>query len=230
MIATLSRRCIAHAAPSRPGRPAQWAGGFTLVELLTAIGIIAVLSALLFPVLARARAGAQATACLTNLRQIGLAIRAYQQDWDDRYPWAVDPIDKSLPGIWAAYPDFMGQIPAMPLLHALLLPYARHRELFRCPLDSGYEVADWVGRTLDARPTSFARLGTSYSYRTDITRLQIPDGAFRAPARVAVLFDACGRWHGSWDVGEWRYNVLHGDGHAKSLSRGQMDLELALPP
>jgi prepilin-type N-terminal cleavage/methylation domain-containing protein len=60
--------------------------GFTLVELLVVIGIIAVLMAMLLPAVKRAREQAQLTACQNNLRQIGLAIQMYANDNRDRFP------------------------------------------------------------------------------------------------------------------------------------------------
>ncbi len=59
---------------------------FTLIELLVVIAIIAVLAALLLPVLSRAKAGAKRTACLNNLRQINLGVRLYADDSNDKSP------------------------------------------------------------------------------------------------------------------------------------------------
>jgi prepilin-type processing-associated H-X9-DG protein/prepilin-type N-terminal cleavage/methylation domain-containing protein len=60
--------------------------GFTLIELLVVIGIIAALAALLFPVLAQARAKSRNTTCQSNLRQIGVALAAYVSDYDGVFP------------------------------------------------------------------------------------------------------------------------------------------------
>src|ERR1044071_6983028 len=60
--------------------------GFTLIELLVVIAIIAILAAILFPVFAQAREEARAISCLSNSKQIGLALYMYIQDYDEKYP------------------------------------------------------------------------------------------------------------------------------------------------
>src|SRR5947208_2290027 len=59
---------------------------FTLIELLVVIAIIAILAAILFPVFAQARAKARQTACLSNMKQLGMAFRMYEQDWEETMP------------------------------------------------------------------------------------------------------------------------------------------------
>src|SRR5687768_17278661 len=61
-------------------------GGFTLIELLVVIAIIALLAAILFPVFARARENARRTSCLSNMKQIGLGVMQYTQDYDEELP------------------------------------------------------------------------------------------------------------------------------------------------
>lgn len=66
-------------------------GGFTLIELLVVVAIIAILAAMLLPALEQARERARQSTCMSNLRQIGLAIHMYLNDWDDYWPPARNP-------------------------------------------------------------------------------------------------------------------------------------------
>jgi prepilin-type N-terminal cleavage/methylation domain-containing protein/prepilin-type processing-associated H-X9-DG protein len=91
--------------------------GFTLIELLVVIAIIAILASILFPVFARARENARRASCQSNLKQIGLAIMQYTQDYDETYPYVP----------WDG-----GNTKASGFV---LEPYHKSRQLWRCPSD-----------------------------------------------------------------------------------------------
>ncbi len=93
-----------HKSLAVPG--VRFVRGFTLIELLVVIAIISILAAILFPVFARARENARRASCASNLRQLGLAIMQYTQDYDEYYPrssasgayywtWTIWPYIKS---------------------------------------------------------------------------------------------------------------------------------------
>src|SRR5580704_8699312 len=71
---------------------------FTLIELLVVIAIIAILAAVLFPVLAQARAAARQTMCLSNFKQIDTAMLMYTGDWDERFARTQTSDGPGVPG------------------------------------------------------------------------------------------------------------------------------------
>jgi len=115
--------------------------GFTLIELLVVITIIIILAAILFPVFARVRRAAKRTACLSNLREIGNAVRMYTNDWDECYPLvsgfgpALDPAQS----LWNAgtsggwIPTHGAAMQQSRWLPNLLWSYIKNTKLWLCP-------------------------------------------------------------------------------------------------
>ena len=93
-----ANRCAGVRNPSALRHP--WRA-FTLIELLVVIAIIAILAALLLPALGRSKGKAYNAACVNNLRQLGIAIRLYSEDNQERLPSAeilpTQPIDPQNP-------------------------------------------------------------------------------------------------------------------------------------
>lgn len=111
-------------------RHSRQSHGFTLIELLVVIAIIAILAAILFPVFAKAREKARQASCLSNEKQIGLAIMQYVQDSDEIYPLAV-----STPG-----GDWNGGQWTM-----AVMPYVKSLNVFYCPSDGSAGQQGWWG-------------------------------------------------------------------------------------
>ncbi len=105
--------------------------GFTLIELLVVISIIAILSGILFPVFARARENARRSACMSNMKQLGLAFLQYTQDFDEQLPLNAANSGTVRPCSWdaciAPYAGVAVQSGLSPLI-------------FRCPSDVSANV------------------------------------------------------------------------------------------
>jgi prepilin-type N-terminal cleavage/methylation domain-containing protein/prepilin-type processing-associated H-X9-DG protein len=130
--------------------------GFTLIELLVVIAIIAILAAILFPVFARARENARRASCQSNLKQIGLGLFQYTQDYDERFPlnWANNDgvtgfqptsTNRAEPGYDTGWAE-------------LAQPYLRSTQIFQCPSEPNGPAAatsnstgysDYVGNLYD---------------------------------------------------------------------------------
>lgn len=120
---------------------------FTLIELLVVIAIIAVLASLLFPVFTRAKGSARDTACLSNLRQLGMALQLYANDHDDTVVPAYYYTETGREVAWDFRFDGPGGAAEPGLLHA----YTRETRIHACP---GFRGEVW------GRPT------TGYGYNT----------------------------------------------------------------
>jgi prepilin-type N-terminal cleavage/methylation domain-containing protein len=195
--------------------------GFTLIEVLVVIAIIAILAAIIFPTFARAREKGRVARCTANLRQIGMALSMYGQDYDDRFPWAVDPVDKNRPDIWQFYPYWRDLILSMPYYQDVLQPYCKNTGIFQCPSDTGYDWLDIPSVMLPTHPSSYEVWGTSYFYRTELAFSGATLSGIKRPAETNVFADGHGEWHGDAPYRRHRYMCLYGDGHVKSITWDQ---------
>ena len=161
--------------------------GFTLIELLVVIAIIAILAAILFPVFAQAREKARAISCLSNTKQLGLAIYMYVQDYDESYPKSTDAADALGANQIDGWAD-------------LIFPYVKSDGAYRCPS----AVADPLGYgidTTDGSPRSYGANTAVLALQNDQTTGDL-DGyngdndqirtlaAIPAPANTVTLVEA----------------------------------------
>jgi prepilin-type N-terminal cleavage/methylation domain-containing protein/prepilin-type processing-associated H-X9-DG protein len=120
--------------PRAPGKCSgrTSSAAFTLIELLVVIAIIAILAAILFPVFAQAREKARQTACLSNLKQVGMGLMMYAQDYDETLPVYDDNVfDFANPAVYTVRPNFFGSA----------IPYIKNNQVFGCPSAPDIEAA-----------------------------------------------------------------------------------------
>jgi len=202
--------------------------GFTLVELLVVISIIALLLAILMPTLQKVRGQGQKVVCLSNLKQLGLAVQLYNEDWSGRFP-----------------PFYY--IP--PRWDARLLPYVnKQKGVFRCPAERGgvmngtwtkihsirSESTYGINEYLTGMPGNSPAKpnGPDFSTLAYARLTQV-----KAPASVVTLFDMycdsyrkIGYMYGMVSFHDWYMDKRHArgdnflfvDGHASWLKTSEL--------
>lgn len=107
---------------------------FTLIELLVVIAIIAILAAILFPVFARARENARRASCQSNLKQLGLAIHQYIQDYDEKLPFGIITRAPAAAQVWTSQKYCDGALggPTSTYMDCIT-PYVKNEQIYQCP-------------------------------------------------------------------------------------------------
>lgn len=184
--------------------------GFSLVELMVSLAVVAVLLSLATPALLSVRASAKRAACMANLREFGVAIHLYRDEHDGILPYAdrlyhighgwTDPLDALAPYLGNAKP----RVDEQGVVHT--------QAPFRCPADD--EIADESGFSYAYGPSAFMPSLTAFPFMTEefAARLITLGMYGREPRTLWILADR-DEWHpkaGSDDVS--RKNVLRFDG------------------
>jgi len=211
--------------------------GFTLIELLVVIAIISLLAAILFPVFARARENARRASCMSNLKQIGLGMMMYVQDYDERYapsimgsfrvtssyttgaactgkPCAIYQVsDGVYPGNFWSWMDS-------------LYPYTKSVQIYQCPSQpsdttSSYGYNAYINQeTISNVPVSMSAI----SRPADIVMFLDDHYAYNT---YAYPYSPNGGWKAyTWGLGSPYFaphfdgtNIAFADGHAKWMKQ-----------
>ena len=210
---------------------------FTLIEILVVIAIIGILSAILFPVLSRARENGRKTVCLSNMKQLGLAFLQYTQDSAGKYPLAADFLSWG-PGkaAWVSGTDNVALASSVPPFvitpdlaannnqakpeNGALFPYIKNAEPYICPSDKdGKEKRLTYSMNCGVGALSVSRIRSPGDIVLLVDEEGANDGYFFAVKDDSAQSEVGGAATDSTDALTKRHNgggnLLFTDGHAK---------------
>lgn len=190
--------------------------GVTIVEIVLVVTIVAILTVILCPVFAESSGKSRVASCQNNLRQIGLAIKMYAQDWDGNLPWTYNWSEKP--------PKYMNQA---------LEPYIKNKGVWKCPAQTTPAFADYEGSEITmhyaANSDLFGQNSPDYdSPIIDLKNIRDASGDTIAVFDWRAPSPACGGsmgWAALPDLGNYSYFMVHNgygnflflDGHVKLI-------------
>ena len=207
--------------------------GFTLIEILVTVALIAVFAAVLSPVLSRVREKGRQTSCTSNLKQLGMAFTQYAQDYNDHFPnvlWQSGGVNRE--GGWVFYSayDPNGFNSSFDVTRGSLFPYTKNAQIYICPSDP---VGRKTGNSYTLNYGMWRDIQLPYCFGRELPDIQYPSLFIMAVAGQETLGAStddgagfvCVPSDGTCTTATWHSggeNVLHVDGHVKVFTLQQL--------